>query len=155
MPIRGPRKLYKIEAIQVDDLPDGTGGRPAYVKMKEPIGDWLGLQPLPWNSPDLIGTFAIGGNNAGYKFIRRRGGFRHKSYTIVAKTEFQIEELIKTDDGPYNIVTRPFKSMSIGFPVGTSVRKFAYWIGSTNRANEISHIITPSGVGFSFGPVTG
>lgn len=154
MPIRGPRKLYKIEAIQVDDLPDGTGGRPVYVKMKEPIGDFFGLQPLAWNSPDLIGTFGVGGNNAGFKYIRRRGGFRVDSYKLVAKTEFDIQELVKSEDGPYNLVTRSFKSISIGFPGGTSVRKVVYWVGSTNKVNQISHMVTPSGVGFSFGPVT-
>ncbi len=154
MPVRGPRKLYKIDLIQVGESPTGTGGRPIVVKMKEAIGDWLGIRPLAWNDPILVGTFSGAGPNAGYKFIRRLGGFRQTSFTLVSKTDFQIPELIKGADGIYSLATRPFKSISIGFPKGVSVHEFVYWIGSTNKAEQISHIVTPSGVSFSFGPVT-
>lgn len=154
MPIRGPRKLYKIDAIKVGEGPGATGGRSIIVKMKEPIGDWLGMFPLPWNAPELIGTFGGTGPNAGYKYIRRLGGFRQSSFKIVSKTEFQIQELLKQPDGVYSLSVRNFKSISIGFPKGVSVHEFVYWIGTTNKVSQISHIVTPSGVGFSFGPVT-
>lgn len=154
MPVRGPRKLYKIDDITVGEDASGIGGEAVYCKMKEPIGDFFNLQPLPWDASELLGTFEGTGANAGYTYVRRIGGFRHSSFKIVAKTSFLISEQIRQEDGSYNIAQRQFKTLSIGWPKGVSVHEFVYWIGGTNRAGEISQIVSPRGASFSFGPVT-
>lgn len=151
MPIRGSRKLYKIPAIQVGESAAGTGGRPIVVKIKEPIADFLGLTPMAWNDPELVGTFGGSGSNVGYKYIKRVGGFRYNSFTVVANTQFQIAELVRGTNGTYTAVNKNFKSFSIGFPKGVSVHEFVAWLGGNSILNEVSHIITPSGVSFPMG----
>ncbi len=151
MPVRGSRKLYKIPEIQVGETAGGTGGRPVVVKMKEPIADFLNLTPMAYNDPELIGTFGGSGSNAGYKYIKRVGGFRYNSFKIVANTQFLISEIVKRADGTYGVESNNFRSISIGFPRGVSVREFVYWLGSTGIAGEVSHVVTPSGVSFPMG----
>ncbi len=41
-----------------------------------------------------------------------------------------------------------YKSLSIGFPVGVSVREFISWIASTDKISKIAYIVTPRGVSF-------
>ena len=154
MPISGPRKLYKIADIQVGEDAAGSGGRPIIAKIKEPIGDFLGLTPLAWNDPELVGTFGGTAGNQGFKYIRRLGGFRHSSFKLVAKTQFTITEIVRDDQGDYSTTTNKYKSMSIGFPKGVSVHEFVSWIGGNSKLSEISYIVTPAGVSFSLGPVT-
>lgn len=154
MPIRSPRQLYRLNTIKVGEAANGTGGSPIIVKMKESIGDWLGMQPLAYNDSALTGTFGTGGTNAGYKYRRRLGGFRHGSYTLVAKTTFRINELIRQDDGTYDVDDKNFRTISIGFPAGHSVHEFITWLATTNRINEVSAIITPRGARVSIAPAT-
>ncbi len=151
MPIRGSRKLYKITQIQVGGTSSGSGGRAIVVKMKEPIADFLSLSPLPYNDPSLIGTFGGTGGNAGFKYIKRLGGYRFVSYKVVAKTTFTISEIVKGADGTYAPETNQFKSFSIGFPKGVTVREFVAWIAQTGVVGEISYIVTPSGSSFPMG----
>jgi hypothetical protein len=154
MPIRSPRQLYRIPAIKEGEAADGTGGTDLFVKMKEATADWLGLLPVAYNDPALTGTFGGVGPNAGYKFRKRVGGYRDASYTLIAKTSFTINELILQDDGTYQVQARKFKSISIGFPKGHSVREFVNWIGGTTRINEVTAIVTPRGQRISVAPAT-
>lgn len=151
MPIRGNRKLYKIPAIQVGENAAGTGGRAIVVKIKAPIADYLGLTEMPYNDPDLLGTFGGAGPNAGFKYIKRLGGFRERSFKVVAVTQFPIAEVIRQPDGTYNEVSKNFKSFSIGFPKGVSVREFMNWITARGRNDEIDYIVTPSGTSHPIG----
>lgn len=151
MPIRGNRKLYKIQEIKVGELADGTGGRAIVVKMKEPIGDFLGLQQMSYNDPAFIGTFLGAGPNAGFKYIKRLGGFRESSFKVVAKTQFTIAEIVRKPDGSYGPENNTFKSFSIGFPGGVTVREFINWITARGVNSQIDYIVTPSGVSHPIG----
>jgi hypothetical protein len=148
MPISGPRKLYKIEQIKVGESTTGTGGRAIVVKMKEPIAKYFGLPQLAYDDPLLIGTFGGTGPNAGYKFVKRIGGFRHQSFRLVANTSFFITERVRLPLGFGAPIIRTYRSISIGFPVGISVREFINWIASTDKVNKIAYIVTPRGVSF-------
>lgn len=151
MPIRGNRKLYKIPEIQVGEDALGAGGRAIVVKMKEPIGDFLGLTQMSYNDPAFIGTYAGAGPNAGYKFIKRVGGFRESSFRVVAKTQFTIAEIVRKPDGSYAPENKTFKSFSIGFPGGVTVREFIAWITGRGVNTQIDYIVTPSGVSHPIG----
>lgn len=154
MPISGPRLLYKIPQIQVGEDATGAGGRPIFVKIKEPIADFLNLNQVAYNDPELIGTFGGSGTNQGFKYRKRLGGFRQDSYTLVARTEFSIGELETSPAGITGSVTKKYKSITIGFPKGVSVREFMAWIASTGVSGEISYIRTPRGVSVPFGPAS-
>lgn len=151
-PIRSPRQLYKLTQV-TEEVKEGLDGsvttspasRPLIVLMKESIGIWLSLNPLPYNDPDLTGTFGGEGSNKDAKFRRRVGGYRVASYTLIAKTTFAIGELIKGQNGTYTTVNRNFETISIGFPKGHSVNEFINFIGATNRIGEIAAIRTPNG----------
>jgi hypothetical protein len=158
MPVRSPRFVYKITTItaNVDDnvaaIDPTTGGttKPIYVKLKKAIGDWMGLTPLPYNSPDWTGTFAAGQTgalNTGKTYRKRLGGFRYQSFALVATTQFTIPEIVKdTNTGVYSTVNSKFKEISIGFPVGVSVSEFITWLGTTGIASQVALVRTPSGV---------
>lgn len=152
MPVSGPRKLYKIEEIQVGEDADGEGGRPIIVKMKEPIAKWLGLQQIAYDDPIFIGTFSGTGPNAGFKYIKRLGGFRHQSFKIVANTNFVVLERLRLPLGYGAPLPKIYKSLSIGFPIGVSVREFIDWIASTDKISKIAYIVTPRGVSFPISP---
>lgn len=158
-PIRGNRKIYKIDLIQanvddnpaiIDNLPAGTEvktTRSIFVKIKVPIAEWLGLTPLAYNDPLFTGTFAGNGLNKESKFRKRIGGFKEASYTLIADTFFQVnEQVVDLETG---VVTRPLKNlktMTIGFPKGHSVTEVIAWIASTGKLSEIRAIRSPSGV---------
>jgi hypothetical protein len=154
MPVSGPRKLYKIEEIQVGESATGTGGRPIIVRMKEPIAKWFGLTQLAYDDPLLIGTFGGTGTNAGYKYVKKLGGFRHESYRIVANTNFIVTERLKLPLGYGAPLPKIYRSLSIGFPKGISVREFINWIASTDKVDKIAYIVTPRGVSFAISPDT-
>lgn len=152
MPISGPRKLYKIDEIKVGMSAAEAGGRPIIVKMKEPIAKWFGLTQLAYDDPLLIGTFGGSGPNAGYKYVKRLGGFRFESYKLVANQRFFITERVKLPVGFGIPTVKLYASMSIGFPKGVTVRQFISWIASTEKKTKIAYIVTPRGVSFPISP---
>lgn len=158
MPIRSPRNVYKIAEItvnlddalgSVDTAPGQTVGgtkRTIYVKMKESIGDYFGLTPLPWNSADYIGVFKAGGSNQGATFRRNIGGYKDASYKLIAVNTFSIGELRRNNNtSPYIRVNKLFKTMSIGLPKGHSVTEVINWLSKMNNFNQIGAIVTPQG----------
>lgn len=151
MPIKGPRKLYKIDEITIGGNKAGTTGRAIVVKMKEPIGNLLGLTAMANDDADLVGTFGGTGPNAGYKYIKRIGGYRHQSFILVASKEFKVTEQIRSLAGITGPVKKKFKSISIGFPKGVTVYQLVRWLADTDIGDDISHIITPRGVSFPMG----
>ena len=158
-PIRGSRKVYKIDLIKtnvdddpaiIDNLPAGTEvstTRSIFVKIKLPIAEWLGLTPLAYDDPLFTGTFVGNGLNNGAKFRKRIGGFREASYTLIADTFFQVnEQVVDLETGT---VTRPLKNlktMTIGFPRGHSVTEVIAFIASTGKLGEVRAIRSPSGI---------
>lgn len=157
-PIRGSRKVYKIDLIKVDvdddpavidKLPAGTTietTRSIFVKIKVPIAEWLGLTPLSYDDPILTGTFKGGGLNKNAKFRRRIGGFKQASYTLIADTFFQVnEQVVNLETGQVNRPLKNLKTMTIGFPKGHSVTEVIAFIASTGKLSEIRAIRSPSG----------
>ena len=161
MPVRGSRRLYLVDQIQVnlDDNPDGTdeapaqteGGskRPIIAKIKEPIGNYFGLTPLDFDDAIFDGVFngKEGSGNRGSKFRRRLGGFKVASYKFIAKTEFEITELVVNPDGAYGEVTAFFKSVSIGLPKGHSVNEVIEWAKTFSNLENVRTLVTPKGHG--------
>lgn len=176
-PIRGPRALYKLDTILVnvdedplvaDAAPAKTVGglkRPILIKMKEAIGDFLGLKVVAWNDPIFTGTFpddtgAAGANkaqtgatNSGAKYRKNLGGFREASYTLIAKTKFVIPEIVLEDDG-YKTVNSDYASITIGFPKGHSVTEVLAWLATTSRFSQIRAVRTPAGKLIHLGSAT-
>lgn len=166
-PIRSYRLLYKIEGMTSnspnpgDSIPNLPGvvdppiKKPIYCLMKRSVGDWLGLVHVPWDAPEMVGTFAGSGGNAGSKYRKRLGGFRVAAYTLVAVNRFDINEYVPQANGDIDVVPGRFRSLSIGFPKGHSVTEFVDFMKSTTRLPEIALIRTPSGrsIGVSTGAV--
>ena len=157
MPIRSPRRLYLINEIEVDvdDDPDNIDKapgdtlpqttRPIIAKIKEAIGDYLGLEPLAYNDPIFTGVFGGNGLNTGATYRKVIGGFHDASYTLVAETNFSIVERFYNTEGEYTTETNNFKTMSIGFPKGHSVTEVIAWLETTTKLSDIRSIITPAG----------
>lgn len=159
MPIRSPRRLYLLEGIvqrNLDDNPEAIDTAPGQtvegtvedvvIKMKQAIGDYFGLEPIASNDPIMTGTFGGHGLNQGAQYYRNIGGFRVASYTLVAKSQFELqEEYYDPDTKLYLNVTSKFRTMSIGFPKGHSVHEIMFWLNSLTNNTEISHVITPAG----------
>lgn len=167
-PIRSHRLLYKIESITSlepappDNIPDLPGtppakvAKPIYCLMKRSIGDFLGITPLPWDSPELTGTFGGDSGNKGSLYRKRVGGFRVASYTLVAVDRFSINEYVPQPDGSIDIVPGKFRTISIGFPTGHSVNEFVNFMKTTGVIDQIAFIRTPAGraIGVSTGTIT-
>lgn len=163
-PVKGPRLIYKLELTKYtrvggDDKPE-AGNTPAgaapvaiktilYVRMKKPVGKWLGLTPLPFDAPEYRGFFdqqsSDTATNDTYGYRRKFGGFRFKSFKLHAKTQFTINEMVKGNDELYTEVARRFRTISIGFPFGVTVDSFLGWLKSTSRMGEIQGVTTPHG----------
>jgi hypothetical protein len=167
-PVRSPRALYKVDLItrHLDDNKDAIDTAPAQtvqgtklaivVKMKEAIGNFLGLTPVAWNDPIFTGTFPnAGGNppaggaqtgttNSGSRYRKNLGGFREASYTLIAKTKFVIPEIVLGENG-YSVVNSEYVSVSIGFPKGHSVTEVLNFLFTTSVFNQIRAIRTPEG----------
>ena len=158
MPIRSPRRVYKIEQIRrnLDDNPDGIDTAPdqtilgqsvfIYAKIKEGIGKYLGLTPLDYDAEDYRGVFEGNGTNAGSLFRRRLGGFKVASYKLVANTSFNIEEKYYAPGATSPTVAfKQFRTMSIGFPKGHSVWEVVNFLGTTGRIGDIRAVVPPAG----------
>lgn len=144
MPARSPRRLYKIDEITVTRNVGGTPTEePIVVKMKRSHAKLIGLTPIPADDPIWEGTFGGSGENAGKKYHRNLGGFRERSYTLVANTGNPYQLEVTGDDG--ELTTADFKTISIGFPKGCSVIEFFNWIKELPIALETQAIITPAG----------
>ncbi len=158
MPIRSPRRVYKIEQIRfnlddnpeaIDQAPDETilgQSRFIYAKIKEGIGKWLGLTPLDYDDEAYRGVFQGHGLNAGSLYRRRIGGFRVASYKLIANSAFNIEEkYYKDGEKTPTIAFKQFRTMSIGFPKGHSVWEVVNFLGSTGKIGDIRAIVPPAG----------
>ena len=165
MPIRSPRAVYAIAAIgqnldddpnQVDDditLREGGTVIEVYAKIKLGIGKYFGLTPLAFNDPIFTGTFKSrmeGGAqkalNDGSEYRRQIGGFRVASYTLIAKSLFEIEEeYFDRETKEYVTKQSEFRSMSIGLPKGHSVHEFITWMKQWQNSTNIASIVTPKG----------
>ncbi len=157
MPIKSPRRTYKITQIKqnLDDTPgaidtaptETVGGtqRDIYVKMKQGIGNFLGLSPIAYDDPIFTGTFGGNGTNKGATFRRNIGGFRVASYTLIAANKFTIGETVPNNAGGVSIVNKDFKTITIGFPKGHSVTEVIAWLASTGKLSDIRAVRSPSG----------
>lgn len=161
MPIRSPRRFYKVDLIKrdndddpdvIDKLPGDTLPQTTtsiVVKMKEGIGDYFGLTPAAWNDPIFSGIFGGNGLNTGAKYRRNVGGFRDASYTLIADGLFSIEEKYYEDNllGKPTLITetKDFKTMSIGFPIGHSVNEVIAWLATLDNFDTILALRTPAG----------
>jgi hypothetical protein len=161
MPIRSPRRLYLINLIQVnnDDDPDVIDRLPGsalvetkrsiVVKMKQGIGEYLGLTPMNWNDPQLRGVFQGIGLNQGQSYARRVGGFKTLSYTLIPEELFEIEERFYDNNLLGNPVletrTSNFKSMTIGFPKGPTVDSIRTWLSTCENFDNIKGFRSPNG----------
>ena len=157
-PIRSPRRIYELEGMTVnlDDNPSATDEAPTQtvegtvrnviVKMKQAIGDYFGLEPIPSNSPIMIGTFQGNGLNKGSQYYRNIGGFKVASYTFVAKSFFEINEsYYEKETGLYIEAPRSFRTMTVGFPKGHSVNEVMFLLNSWDNNDKVSHLVTPAG----------
>lgn len=143
MPVRSSRRLYKIEEITVLRPGGGTPvEEPIVVKMKQSHADLLGLEPIPSDDPIWIGTFGGSGSNAGKKYHRNLGGFRERAYTLIAQTEFTVNE---RDSAGTGTVASEFKTLTIGFPRGASVNEVFLWLKDLPVAAQTAAIISPAG----------
>lgn len=146
--VKSSRVLVKINEIKVKR---GTGAsatqEPVIVKMKDSHRVFLSLLTLDGDDPILQGTFGGSGSNAGKKYMRNLGGFRERSFTLVAKSTFKMEDTVKNPDGTNTVTLKPFRSIDIGFPKGVAVVEFFNWLRSLDPdvVNQISYIRTPNG----------
>lgn len=162
MPVRSPRRFYKVDLIKadqdddpdvIDKLPGDTlpqTTRSIIVKMKEGIGKYLGLIPAAYNDPIFDGIFAGDGLNQGAKYRKNIGGYRDASYTLISETLFSIEEkfydkALLTGDTVLETRTTNFKTVSIGFPKGHSVNEVITWLATLENFDNILAVRTPSG----------
>jgi hypothetical protein len=157
MPVRSPRRLYKINLITVDqdDIPDVIDKlpgdatpqttRPVIIKMKEGIGNLLGFTPLAWNDPIFDGVFIGQGLNQGAKYRKVLGGFRDASYTLIAETQFTVQEKFINSSGSFTTLNTKFNTVSIGMPKGHSVNEVIKWLGTSSAFAQIAAIRTPAG----------
>jgi hypothetical protein len=161
MPIRSPRRFYKIELIkrnkddnpdEIDKLPDDNTPQTTtsiIIKMKEGIGQYFGLSPVAYNDPIFNGVFAGNGLNKGAKYRRNVGGFKDAAYTLIANELFSIEEKYYED----NLLGKPtlrteskdFKTMSIGFPIGHTVHEVITWLATLENFDTILALRSPAG----------
>jgi hypothetical protein len=157
MPVRSPRRFYLINNVTVDldddpDVIDKLPGdtlpqttRPIIAKIKQGIGDFLGLEPLAWNDPIFTGTFGGEGLNQGATYRRVLGGFRDASYTLIAETQFNIEETFFDPNGIIVTESNLFRTVSIGFPKGHSVSEIIAWLATSDNFDQIAALRTPAG----------
>lgn len=157
-PIRSPRRVYRIEQIRenLDDNPDAIDQgqdetllgetRFIFAKIKEGVGDWLGMEPVPFNDPIFTGTFGGNGLNQGTLYRRRLGGFRVASYTLLPYGVFNIKESYYSPSTGLPVEgIGQFKSMTIGLPKGHSVWEVITWLGQIGKIPEIRALVTPNG----------
>lgn len=165
-PVNSPRYLYRCTNLKRFTLAlqeDGTKERvisDALVYLKESHANWLGstlCTKVPSDDPVLIGirsvlrpneeTNADDAAEQTERYRKRVGGFRAKSFKLVAKGKFQLVYSIDDDNGNPVSQTATRKSISIGCPNGVSLDRFMTWIEGlpTNKLTQLSAIISPDG----------
>lgn len=146
MPVRGSRRLYLLNEIQVrQGSDDGATTRPILAKIKQPIAEYFGLTPVAYNDPIFNGTFGGNGLNAGARFRKNLGGFKDAAYTLIAENNFQINERVDDGSGNFVAVESLFKTVSIGLPIGHSVSEVIDWISTFTNFDNIRALRTPNG----------
>lgn len=146
--VRSSRVLVKIDQIKVKRGTGPTATQEAViVKMKDSHRIFLSILKLDGDDPILQGTFGGSGPNAGKKYLRVLGGFRERSFTLVAKSSFQMEDTVRNPDGTNTVTLKAFRSISIGFPKGVSVIEVFNWLRGLDPdvVNQIGYIRTPNG----------
>lgn len=146
--VKSSRVLVKIDQIKVKRGKGATATQePVIVKMKDSHRVFLSLPQLDGDDPIFQGTFAGSGPNTGKKYLRNLGGFRERSFTLIAKSSFQMEDTTRNPDGSNTVTLKAFRSISIGFPRGVSVVEFFNWMRGldTDVVSQISYIRTPNG----------
>lgn len=160
MPIRSPRRIYQIQDItkNVNDDPNAIdapldedpNGSEVFIfaKIKQGIGDFLGLTPLQWDDAIFRGNFKEEGDalNRGASYHRNIGGFRVGSYKLIAETKFRIKEQYYSPvDNVFTETIGEFKTMSIGLPKGHKVWQVKRWLGGLENFDQIRAMVTPKG----------
>lgn len=154
-PISGLRLNYEIK----------MEGALVRVRIKQPIGNWLGLTPTgpsigQFGNPDgsTVGSVlaqaggAIPGGypHQGLNFLRQPAGYKFQSYTFLVQPGTKLTEAIPGDcEGGTR--ERLICTFSIGFPRGRKNNRVTRWrvqkwIRGTKRKDDIYGMITPSGV---------
>ncbi len=142
-PARSNRQYYKIPEITVTRNVSGTPtDEPIIVFMKKSHADLLSLEPIEADDPIWDGEFGGTGDNAGKAYLRRLGGYKQLSYTLVAEDKFTLT--VNTADGQ-DTEEVEFKSIGIGFPRGVSAIEFKNWIQANDAADQIAAFVTPDG----------
>lgn len=146
--VRSSRILVKIDQVTVKRGKGATAtDEPVVVKMKASHSTFLSLVPLDGDDPILQGKFGGTGSNKDYKFLRNLGGFRARSFSLIAKTSFQMENTVKNPDGTDTVTLKPFRSIDIGFPQGVKVVEVYNWLRGLDPdvVAQIAYIRTPNG----------
>ena len=146
--VRSPRILVKIDQVTVRRKKAGAAVQePVIVKMKASHAELLGLIGLDGDDEILQGTFGGDSLNKDFKYLRNLGGFRAKSFTLVAKTSFQMTNTVKNPDGTDTTTFVPFRTIDIGFPSGVKVVEVFNWLRGLEQdvTSQIAYIRTPNG----------
>lgn len=162
-PVKSQRYLYSCtnlkRRIMVTNPTDGTKTSTlvdAIVLMKESHANWLGTNLavlVPSDDARRFGTRSVVRPNEATteidaaeqteRYVKRIGGYRSDSFTLVARTTFSLT--YKELDGTSKTVQK--KSISIGMPAGVALNRFVDWIENLADAkyNELAGIISPDG----------
>lgn len=146
--VRSPRILVKIDEVTVRRKRAGVNVQESVVvKMKQSHALLLGLEPLDGDDPILQGEFGGDSLNKDFKFLRNLGGFRARSFSLVARTSFSMRNIVKNSDGTDTITNVPFRSIDIGFPAGVKIVEVFNWLRglSPEVVSQIAFIRTPNG----------
>ena len=146
--VRSPRILVKVDPVTVRRKRQGEFVQESVVvKMKASHAAFLGLTGLDGDDPILQGTFGGTAGNKDFKFLRNLGGFRAKSFSLVARTSFQMENTVKNPDGTDTVSLVPFRTIDIGFPSGVKVVEVYNWLRGLDQdiTQQIAYIRTPAG----------
>jgi hypothetical protein len=112
--------------------------------MKEPIANWLGLQPLY----PRYGTFGGDGNNTGKKYTKR-AGYRFASYQVllVPETEMTVPKATAAKQrslgGNAQTEEQRIASFFIGVSAAVNVREFIQFLKNCKRQESIIGVVTP------------
>lgn len=160
-PIRGLRLTYEINLPSVsndinDDELDVLGGvvgtlaaglqhTKMRVRMKESIGNFLGLRPKPPATIEIEN-----GPQSGRSRLMAPAGFRFESYKFLVVPGTTIVEP-NANCAQNSSSSRPICTFSIGFGRGPREKRvnrwrIQQWIMTTRAKDKIMGFVTPSGV---------
>ena len=115
--------------------------------MKASHAQLLGLNALDGDDPILQGKFGGDSLNKDFHFLRNLGGFRARSFSLIAKTSFSMKNTVKNADGTDTVSNVPFRSIDIGFPSGVKIVEVFNWLRGLGEevTSQIAYIRTPNG----------